>query len=120
MKKAYKELAKLHHPDRETGNLERFQVGPDEFPFVYGMMSESIHGSWNQSMDWCLSRNADGTFSTYALFVGVDARAILPLVRYATPPYALCSPWKKSVRWVPLFRRLGDERLSRQAPSVSI
>ena len=32
----------------------------------------------------------------------------------------LSSPWKKSVRWVPLFRRLGDERLSRQAPSVSI
>ena len=31
-----------------------------------------------------------------------------------------CSPWKKSVRWVPLFRRLGDERLSGQAPSVSI
>ena len=26
MKKAYKELAKLHHPDRETGNLERFQA----------------------------------------------------------------------------------------------
>ena len=22
VKKAYKELAKLHHPDRETGNLE--------------------------------------------------------------------------------------------------
>ncbi|MCY4505349.1 MAG: DnaJ domain-containing protein [Acidobacteria bacterium] len=26
MKKAYKELAKLQHPDRETGNLERFQA----------------------------------------------------------------------------------------------
>ncbi len=26
MKNAYKELAKLHHPDRETGNLERFQA----------------------------------------------------------------------------------------------
>ena len=26
-----------------------------------------------------------GTFSAYAPFVGVDARAILPLVRYATP-----------------------------------
>lgn len=26
VKRAYKELAKLHHPDRESGNLERFQV----------------------------------------------------------------------------------------------
>ena len=59
------------------------------------MMSESIHGSWNESMDWCLSRNDDGTFSAYALFVGVDARAILPLVRYATPPYAL---WVERIR----------------------
>ena len=64
-------------------------AGADEYPFVYGMMSESIHGSWNESMDWCLSQNDDGTFSAYALFVGVDARAILPLARYATPPYAL-------------------------------
>lgn len=64
-------------------------VGPDEFPLIYGIMSESIHGSWNESMDWCLLRNDDGTFSAFARFVGVDARAILPLVRYATPPYAL-------------------------------
>ena len=64
-------------------------VGPDAFPFVYGLMSESIHGSWNTSMDWCLARNDDGTFSAYASFIGVDARAMLPLVRYATPPYAL-------------------------------
>ena len=70
-------------------------AGPDEFPFVYGMLSESIHGSWNESMDWCLSRNDDDTFSAYALFVGVDARAILPLVRYATPPYAL---WIERIR----------------------
>ena len=61
----------------------------DEYPFVYGILSEPIHGSWNESMDWCLSRNDDGTFSAFALFVGVDARAILPLVRYATPAYAL-------------------------------
>ena len=26
VKQAYRELAKLHHPDRETGNLERFQA----------------------------------------------------------------------------------------------
>ena len=64
-------------------------AGADEYPFVYGMMSESIHGSWNESMDWCLSRNSDGTFSTYASFVDADARTILPLVRYATPPYVL-------------------------------
>ena len=61
----------------------------EEYPFVYGMLSESIHGSWNESMDWCLYRNDDGTFSTNALFIDVDARSILPLVRYATPPYAL-------------------------------
>ena len=46
-------------------------ASPDEFPFVYGMLSESIHGSWNESMDWCLSRNDDGTFSTYALYEDV-------------------------------------------------
>lgn len=64
-------------------------VGPAEYPFVYGIMSESIHGSWNESMDWCLSRNEDGTFSAFGLYHGVDARLILPVVRYATPPYTL-------------------------------
>ena len=62
---------------------------PAQYPFIYGIISESIHGSWNESMDWCLSRNDDGTFSALALYHGVDARAILPLVRYATPPYVL-------------------------------
>lgn len=70
-------------------------AGADDFPFAYGMMSESIHGSWNESMDWCLLRNDDGTFSANALFIGADARAILPLVRYATPPYAL---WIERIR----------------------
>ena len=64
-------------------------TSPDEYPFVYGVLSESIHGSWNESLDWCLSRNHDGTFSAYPLFIGVDVRSLLPLVRYATPPYAL-------------------------------
>lgn len=66
-------------------------VGHDEYPFVYGIMSESIHGSWNESMDWCLSRNDDGTFSAFASYIGVDARAILPFVRYAMPPFVLWS-----------------------------
>ena len=66
-------------------------AGPAEYPFVYGILSEAIHGSWNESMDWCLSRNDDNTFSAFALYHGVDARALLPLVRYATPPYVLWS-----------------------------
>ena len=66
-------------------------VGPAEYPFVYGILSEAIHGSWNESLDWCLSRNGDNTFSAFALYHGVDARVILPLVRYATPPFVLWS-----------------------------
>ena len=64
-------------------------VGSAEYQFSYGIMSESIHGSWNESMDWCLSRNDDGTFSAFGPYHGVDARLILPVVRYATPPYVL-------------------------------
>ena len=64
-------------------------IGADEFPFVYGMTSESIHGSWNQSMDWCLVKNDDGTFSANPDFIRPDTRTVLPLVRYAVPAYAL-------------------------------
>ena len=35
----------------------------DLYACTYGMMSESIHGSWNESMDWCLAKNEDGSFS---------------------------------------------------------
>ena len=77
-------------------------ASPAEYPFVYGIMSESIHGSWNQSMDWCLSRNEDGTFSAYAPYRDVDARAILPLIRYATPPYVL---------WIERIQLQGDSLL---------
>ncbi len=64
-------------------------AGPAEYPFVYGILSETTHGSWNESMDWCLSRNDDNSFSAFALYHRVDARDILPLVRYSTPPYVL-------------------------------
>ena len=66
-------------------------VDPAQYPFVYGIMSESTHGSWNESMDWCLSRHDDGTFSAFALYHGVDARLILPFVLFTTPPYVLWS-----------------------------
>ena len=84
---------------RQKGNRWRIQgkslydifaeiVGPDEFHVAYGMTSESIHGSWNESLDWCLVKNDDGTFSANPHFIRPDARPILPLVRYATPAYA--------------------------------
>ena len=68
---------------------------PDGYAFVYGTMSESTHGSWNETIDWCLTKNHDGTFSANPHFVGVDARAMLPLVRYTTPAYAL---WIERIR----------------------
>ena len=32
----------------------------DLYPATYGMMSESIHGSWNESMDWTSPRTRTG------------------------------------------------------------
>lgn len=55
----------------------------------YGIMSESVHGSWNESMDWCLSRNEDGTFSAYPFHHSPDVRFISPLLQFSTKPYRL-------------------------------
>ena len=64
-------------------------VGAHEFPFVYGMMSEATHGGWNESMDWCLVKWDDGTFSANPFFTKADARLLLPSVKYTTPAYSL-------------------------------
>ena len=87
----------------------------EEYPFVYGMLSESIHGSWNESMDWCLYRNDDVTFSTNALFIDVDARSILPLVRYATPPYAL---WIEKIRPQEVFLKQTLDRIQEYSREI--
>ena len=55
----------------------------------YGMMSESIHGSWSESMDWCLTRNDNGTFSTYPFFHRPDIRYVTPIIWFTTPPYRM-------------------------------
>jgi hypothetical protein len=60
----------------------------------FGMMSESVHCSWNDSMDWCLQRNDDGTFSTYPFFHPADIRYITPLLLFCSEPYAL---WLKRI-----------------------
>ena len=65
-------------------------VGAELYASSYGMMSESFHGSWNESMDWCLTRNDDGSFSPYPFFHRPDVRYLTPLIRFTTPP---CRMW---------------------------
>lgn len=71
---------------------------------TYGMMSETIHGSWNESLDFSLVRNDDGTFSAFPFFQKPDIRYITPLLRFCTPPYR---------RW--LMRIEGDDEYVMQA-----
>lgn len=59
----------------------------DLYSTSYGIMSESIHGSWNDSMDFCLTKNADGTFSAFPFFQPADIRFVSPLLIFAVPAY---------------------------------
>lgn len=61
----------------------------DLYAATYGMMSESIHGSWNESMDWCLSKNDDGTFSTYPFYQPADIRYVTPTLNFTNKPFRL-------------------------------
>lgn len=72
------------------------------YPSTYGMMSESIHGSWNDSMDHDLVHNEDGTFSAFPFFQPADIRYVTPLLRFVTPAYRL---------WL---RRIGAEEAGRE------
>lgn len=74
----------------------------DLYPATYGMMSESIHGSWNDSMDFCLVRNEDRTFSAFPFFQPADIRYVTPLLRFVSPAYRL---------WL---RRIGAEEAGLQ------
>lgn len=61
----------------------------DLYACTYGMMSESIHGSWNESMDWCLLKNEDGTFSTFPFYHPADIRYVTPTLRFINKPFRL-------------------------------
>ena len=61
----------------------------DLYPATYGMMSESIHGSWNESMDWGLVRNDDGTFSAFTDYHPVDVRYVTPIINFTIKPFRL-------------------------------
>jgi hypothetical protein len=61
----------------------------DLYAVTYGLMSESIHGSWNDSMDWCLSKNDDGTFSPFPFHHPADIRYVSPILVFTNKPYHL-------------------------------
>lgn len=61
----------------------------DLYAATYGMMSESIHGSWNESMDWCLIRNEDGSFSPFPHYHPADVRFISPTLKFTNEPFRL-------------------------------
>jgi Family of unknown function (DUF5677) len=60
----------------------------------FGIMSESVHCSWNDSMDWCLHRNVDGTFSINPFSHPADIRYITPALHFCSEPYEL---WLKRI-----------------------
>ena len=64
-------------------------VGKELYACVYGMPSESIHGSWNEFMDWDLIRNEDGTFSASPFFHPSDIRYVSPPIVFSAPSYRL-------------------------------
>jgi hypothetical protein len=61
---------------------------------TYGMMSESIHGSWNESLDWCLTKEADGTYNPNLFSYPADIRFMAPTVKFTNPPFRL---WLKRI-----------------------
>lgn len=88
------------------------------YSFEYGMGSESIHWSWNESVDWCLATNSDGTFSANTLYIEPDVRLLVSLVRHGALP---CLSWldtrghdnhslADSLEWALCYNRLILER----------
>ena len=66
----------------------------DMYKYSYGIMSESVHGSWNESMDFCLLKNDDKTFSAYPFYHPADIRYVTPTLRFCNFPYRL---WLKRI-----------------------
>jgi len=56
---------------------------------TYGMMSETVHCSWNDSLDWCLSKKEDDTFDVYPFYQPADIRYISPTLVFCNRPYKL-------------------------------
>lgn len=61
----------------------------DLYACTYGMMSESIHGSWNESMDFCLHRHDENVFSCFPFYQEADIRFFSPTLRFTNRPYKM-------------------------------
>lgn len=81
----FKEQKKNHWKLQGKSFYDIFKDVEDEslYKCTFGMMSESIHCSWNDSMDWCLHKNDDSTFDVFPFNHSAD-------IRYVTPTLAMC------------------------------
>lgn len=52
-------------------------------------MSESIHASWNDSLDWCLARNEDNTYDLFPFYHPPDIRYMATTLTFCNRPYRL-------------------------------
>lgn len=59
------------------------------YRYTFGMMSESIHCSWNESMDYCLQKNEDGTYSIFPFYQEADIRYVTPILYFCNQAYKL-------------------------------
>jgi hypothetical protein len=71
--------------------FEIFKEVEDEklYTSTFGMMSESIHASWNDSLDWCLYRNDDNTFDPFPFYHSPDIRFLTTTLIFCNRPYKL-------------------------------
>lgn len=56
---------------------------------TYGMMSESIHGSWNEYLDWCLINRPDGTYNPNLFSYPADVRFLVPIIQFTNGAFRL-------------------------------
>jgi hypothetical protein len=62
---------------------------PKLYTYTFGIMSESIHASWNDSLDWCLARNEDLTYDSFPFYHPPDIRYMATTLMFCNRPYRL-------------------------------
>lgn len=87
----FKEQKKNRWRLQNKSFFDIFKEVEDEklYPSTFGMMSESIHCSWNDSMDWSLQRNDDGTYDVYPFHHPADIRYVTPTIIFCNRPFKL-------------------------------